>query len=333
MRYSRFTKKRFYFTIIFLVIGVMTVANFSYAKWNLVNFNKKEDPTPKKKYPYYLSVCAIFRDEGSILKEWIEYHQLVGVEHFYLYNNNSSDNYLQVLEPYIKAGIVELQDWPTPTNVPWSPYQTAAYNHWLSRNKMETFWVAIIDLDEFIVPVDTMTIPEFLKDFEEFGGVYFLWHIFGTSNLPSIPENQLLIESLTLKKPWKSSFRHCGKSIVRPEVVKKIRNHRSKYKKGFFTVTCDGKRTKISHLREPPPFERIRINHYHYRAEDFFFTQRIGRMERKNGRKYSKEEIAKIRMNLSRYNQEKDITIFKYVKALRKRMGMCECDGSEVRLK
>ena len=45
---------------------------------------------------YDLSVCAIFKDEASYLKEWIEYHKLVGVQHFYLYENeNESDDFLR----------------------------------------------------------------------------------------------------------------------------------------------------------------------------------------------------------------------------------------------
>ena len=34
----------------------------------------------------YLSICAIYRDEAPYLVEWIEFHRLVGVEHFYLYD-------------------------------------------------------------------------------------------------------------------------------------------------------------------------------------------------------------------------------------------------------
>ena len=36
---------------------------------------------------YKLSICAIFKNEANYLKEWIEYHRMVGVEHFYLYNS------------------------------------------------------------------------------------------------------------------------------------------------------------------------------------------------------------------------------------------------------
>ena len=31
---------------------------------------------------YYVSVCAIFKNEGKYLREWIEYHLTAGVEHF-----------------------------------------------------------------------------------------------------------------------------------------------------------------------------------------------------------------------------------------------------------
>ena len=43
-------------------------------------------PQDKK---YNVAVCAIFKNEAPYLKEWIEFNHLVGVEHFYLYNNNS----------------------------------------------------------------------------------------------------------------------------------------------------------------------------------------------------------------------------------------------------
>ena len=35
-----------------------------------------------------VSICAIFKDEEEFLKEWLEFHLLVGIEHFYMYNNN-----------------------------------------------------------------------------------------------------------------------------------------------------------------------------------------------------------------------------------------------------
>ena len=66
----------------------------------------------KKPYLQELALCAIFRDEARFLKEWIEFHKLVGVTTFYLYNNLSEDDYNAVLEPYIASGEVKLEQWP-----------------------------------------------------------------------------------------------------------------------------------------------------------------------------------------------------------------------------
>ena len=43
---------------------------------------------------YNLSICAIFKNEAKYLKEWIEYHRIFGVDHFYLYNIGSRDSFL-----------------------------------------------------------------------------------------------------------------------------------------------------------------------------------------------------------------------------------------------
>ena len=61
---------------------------------------------------YTLSICAIFSNESPFLNEWIEYHRLVGVDHFYLFNNGSNDDYLNCLTPYLEKGMITLMNWP-----------------------------------------------------------------------------------------------------------------------------------------------------------------------------------------------------------------------------
>ena len=57
---------------------------------------------------HYLSVAAIFKNESLNLKEWIEHYLLHGVDHIYLINDNSSDEYEQILKPYIEKHIITL---------------------------------------------------------------------------------------------------------------------------------------------------------------------------------------------------------------------------------
>ena len=101
-----------------------------------------------EKKKYYLSLCSIFKNEGKYMKEWLDFHLIVGFEHFYLYNNFSSDNYQKVLKPYIEKGIVTLIDWP------YQYGQMVAYNDCIKRFQEESNWIAFMDLDEFAVPVE-----------------------------------------------------------------------------------------------------------------------------------------------------------------------------------
>ena len=63
-------------------------------------------------YKYNLAVCAIFKDCAPFLKEWIEYHRMLGVEHFYLYDNSSTDHPETVLAHYVSEEVVTVFDWP-----------------------------------------------------------------------------------------------------------------------------------------------------------------------------------------------------------------------------
>ena len=46
---------------------------------------------------HYLAVCAIAKNEGAYFAEWIEWHLSQGVEKFYIYDNESTDNTREVL--------------------------------------------------------------------------------------------------------------------------------------------------------------------------------------------------------------------------------------------
>src|ERR1700690_1902919 len=68
-----------------------------------------EERPPKK---YFFSVCALIKNEAKYLKEWLEYHLLIGVDHFYLYDIGSTDHYMKVLMPYFEKKQITLVQWP-----------------------------------------------------------------------------------------------------------------------------------------------------------------------------------------------------------------------------
>lgn len=263
-------------------------------------------------YQYDLSVCMIFQNEAPYLKEWIEFHRLLGVQHFYLYNNLSSDNYLEVLTPYVKKGIVELVDWnywhPDVQN--WDQIQIGAYQDALQRSIHKTKWLAILDSDEFLFPVKLNSLVGFLNQFEmmpHIGGVCVNWVMYGTSGVEKIPADKLLIETLVYSN---GSGHDHFKTIMRPERVAVVCSpHYALYKEGICHCTPTNKPVL-------PPFieiDLIRINHYWSRDEWFLNNVKIPR--RLNWG--TSPETCKL---WSQNNSCYDPSIFRFIKPLRKRV-------------
>jgi hypothetical protein len=260
---------------------------------------------------YNLSACAIFQNESPFLKEWIEYHRIVGVEHFYLYNNNSTDDYSAVLAPYVQQGIVELFDWSSPPQVDWTPYQQQAYNDCVQRSIGHTRWLAVIDIDEFIVPVRAPNIQALLKKFDtkEIGGLMCFWQMFGTSNCHKLDPTKPMIEQLILKAPVNHPWNHQVKSICKPHIVARYAVHGAHYKRGYYDVT-----TKHKSGPQQIVIDEIRIHHYWTRDEDFCFNVKIPRRERCEGRPYRIDQMEAL---IRDFNQVEDTTIHRFLPALK----------------
>ena len=95
---------------------------------------------------YSISICLLIKDENKYLYEWIEWHNALGIEHYYIYDNGS---YIPV-----KDTLLELYPEHLFTFVDWSGdhnhIQIDAYNHCLEHYGSESKWITFIDTDEFI---------------------------------------------------------------------------------------------------------------------------------------------------------------------------------------
>ena len=112
-------------------------------------------------YKINLAITAIAKNEASYIREWIEFHRLVGVEKFFIYDNESTDNLKEILQPYIDSEIVEYICFPGKCR------QFAAYRNSIRRNANKVKYMAFIDCDEFITPIKHNTIPEFIEYLEK----------------------------------------------------------------------------------------------------------------------------------------------------------------------
>lgn len=229
-------------------------------------------------YQYQLAIGAIFRDEAPYLKEWIEFHKLVGVQHFYLYNNYSTDDYESVLRPYIALGEVELIPWSY-TSSSWENWlyeiQAGAYTHCISHAKESVKWLALIDIDEFLTPMRCNNIPDILKEYEAFGGVGFNWKLFGHSGLLDLEPHKLLIESLVMTAVHDRPT-HLGiKSIVRPERVKECHHpHYVTYIDGFYHVNSNKESSiDLNGATNGVYYDQLVVNHYWSRTGNYLYKK------------------------------------------------------------
>lgn len=267
---------------------------------------------------YELSVAAIFKNEAPYFKEWLEYHQLVGVEHFYLYNNGSTDGYKTVLEPYIAKGMITLVDWPDHDVAGWENKaykwvhctQVPAYEHCIKGlAKKETTWLAMIDIDEFMVPTEKATMTEVLRDHADYPSIGILWQIYGTSDIYELAPNTLLIENLRMTAvPDHALNRGCPKMIIRPELYNKF-----EWPPHYCSMKGQNQGIQVDK-------SVAQINHYLNRTISFFLDHKIKSKEHMNNRKMSDAEIAEW-LRVGNEIEDEKLTIFRYVPELRKRMG------------
>lgn len=269
---------------------------------------------------YYISVCAIFKNEGIYLKEWIEYHLLIGVQHFYLYNNFSQDDYLKILNKYINEGIVTLIDWP------FEKGQMDAYNHCYIKFKDETNWIAFLDLDEFICLKKENDIKDWLVKFEIFPAIVIYWLMFGTNGKLKLDKSKLVIEQFT--NCWEN-IRNVGKIIFNTSFEPHKIYHHHIYAK--FKIL--GRSIRIPMINEEgrfivnPGFEEvpskstIQINHYWSKSIDEY-ARKI-----EKGDIFS-EQNEEIRKNMDffywheRFNTSESKVIWRFLVELKIRLKM-----------
>ena len=215
----------------------------------------------------YLSVVTIMRNEGKYVKEWLDYHILVGVERFYIYDNESTDNLADVLEPYIKQGIVVYKYFPGDKK---NGIQAQAYMDCIQNYKNETQWLAIIDADEFIVPMKHNTVPELLKDYESVPGLSINWLMFDSNGHDKKPRGGVLENYTRCNPDYQGTI---IKSIVNPRMVSYPEGHCCRYKDAALAV--DENFRPVPHGNETlfPHTNKIRINHYWTKSKEEYLAK------------------------------------------------------------
>ena len=139
---------------------------------NIVKRFEREEKSLSNKH--FLSIITAVRDENEYIEEWINYHvEEMGIDHFYIYDNESSiplKNYLESIE-YKYLDKLTIVDWKTTTHT-----QQDTCNHWINHYKHETKWFICMDVDEFIkIKDDSKNLTTYLKDNSQYSSIKCKW--------------------------------------------------------------------------------------------------------------------------------------------------------------
>jgi Glycosyltransferase family 92 len=249
------------------------------------------------------------------LREWIEFHRLVGVERFYLYDNLSTDDHHTVLEPYVASGIAVVHERPVPFSFD-ALVETA--RQCMSEHRDDARWISFLDVDEFLFSPTSRPVAEVLRDYERWPAVYVQRLNFGSSGHVTRPSGFVIENYLTRRR---RSPHHWiwgqVKVIADPKRVERCDSpHFYVYSDG---VGVDEQKHPIDGGRSgrdsgpPISFERLRVNHYVTKSEQEYEEKLTLWNESETPRTYAARE----RENWDTLNRQPDDTITRYVPALR----------------
>jgi hypothetical protein len=196
-----------------------------------------------------------YRDEAPYLREWIEFHRLVGVERFFLYDTGSTDEHEAVLAPYVDRGIVAVEEWHGEGR------QNEAIDHCVAAHA-DVRWIAFIDADEFLFSPRGRLLPDVLRDYEDFPGVGVNRAQFATSGHVSKPSG-LVIENYTYRFADRNA--KWVKNVVQPARTKRCRGaHIFDFDSGY---AVDVRRRPVDGGQSEAFLQtRLRINHYYTKS-------------------------------------------------------------------
>ena len=143
---------------------------------------------------YYLSVGAMFKNESHSIKEWIMHYLHHGVDHFYLINDNSSDNFMEIIQEYIDKNIVTLFNVNEPY---YLGRQRNLYNRYFLPLIKETKWLLMVDIDEYVWSKMHVNLSNVLKNCENLAQIQIRQTIFGSNG--HIKQPKYIVKSFTKK--------------------------------------------------------------------------------------------------------------------------------------
>jgi hypothetical protein len=247
----------------------------------------------ENEYKYFFCIAAMFKNESLCLEEWINHYISRGVEHIYLINDFSDDDYKTITDRYADSVSVFHSDIVT-NDV---GKQVKVYDKYLKPILHETTWLGIVDLDEFLYSPTNENIIDILKKYENYSSLRVDWLSFGSNGHKNQPLS--LVSGFTKRAVFnnKSEMLYSYKSITKTSQIKNSI--------GIHSTDVSGAVFQFAYHDDRVP--SLVINHYQIQSENFWKEKKCTKGDSNNWRVRTFDEFYK-RDALS--NDVKDVRLF-----------------------
>ena len=195
------------------------------------------------------------------MKEWIEHYSAKGADHIYLIDDGSTDDYKEILEPYIRKGFVTLFKNDVVCEIP-AKRQCMIYERFFRPVLSQSTWFSVLDLDEFLYCPESARVDEVFKTRNE-DEIIIDWVCFGSNGHVKQPES--IIDGFTKRYSAETAQRleaASYKSTFRTNKFLNFGVHKQFMTPGSVSV------------RASPTFL---INHYLVQSENFWTQVKMTR--------------------------------------------------------
>jgi hypothetical protein len=206
-------------------------------------------------------VCAVFKNESHILKEWITHYLHRGVDHIYLVNDNSTDEFMPIIEKFGEKVTLFHNDIVTKA----VGRQIMIYDKYFDPILRTSKWATIIDLDEFMYSPQNRDFKEILREYDAHSQLIVDWLHFGSNGHELQPISA--VAGFTKRAHFiKGKSYHSYKTIFKTE---------SLISKSVHSQNVRGNTVYLEYNDVTPP--PLVINHYNIQSREFFMSVKATR--------------------------------------------------------
>jgi glycosyltransferase involved in cell wall biosynthesis len=249
---------------------------------------------------HQLILCAVFKNESHILSEWIQHYLQRGVDHIYLINDHSTDDYRSIIERYGDKITLFHNDIITKD----VGRQMQIYEKYVRPILSTSKWAMVLDLDEFLYSPTNQSFYEILESYSSRAQLKVDWLHFGSNGHEIQPISA--VAGFTKRANFTRQQEYYSfKTIFQTEFLKEFAVHEHKVQGLTIHLAYDDD--------NPPP---LVINHYNLQSRDFYMNVKGTRGDINNWFDHIKRERDTVLFEQFDRNEVEDLRLFHQNKKL-----------------